>query len=359
MKSQISGLNGLRAISIVLVINSHLSTNHFFSDNTVLKYLGYFFFNAGLGVNMFFVISGFLITTLLIKEKNKNNYISLRKFYYRRMIRIFPAYYFLLLVYMILQFCGFLKISVGDWISDLTYTKQFFTYSANETGHLWSLSVEEVFYLIWPIAFIKFEKHSEIILIVLSLLITGYRMYDYSSVTMICTIMFRGDALLIGCLFAIKYDVITAWVMKHINKAFLVFPLLLLCVLLNTYVYHLSSKNINVGGSGDVTKLLLRLTWGLGGNIGLITNLAIALIIVISINSKSIWATFLNLPFMDYIGKLSYSLYLWQTLFTVDRPYLHKLPIVVILLMIFTCAIFSYYIIERPFLRLKKAFEVN
>ena len=81
---QIPSLNGLRAISIAIVIIFHAG----------FRNLGYANFPGGqLGVNIFFIISGFLITLLLIEEEKVSKKISLKKFYLRRIFRIFPAYY--------------------------------------------------------------------------------------------------------------------------------------------------------------------------------------------------------------------------------------------------------------------------
>ena len=105
-EKKLPSLNGLRAISIFLVLFDHLQIKYYIFSETLPKYflpIRYFLEDGHLGVNVFFVISGFLITTLLLKEEQKNKTVSLKKFYIRRTLRIFPAYYTLLLVYFILQ----------------------------------------------------------------------------------------------------------------------------------------------------------------------------------------------------------------------------------------------------------------
>src|SRR5882757_5612901 len=84
-------LDGFRALSVILVVTHHLALQ-------VNSPVYYFFINGPLGVDIFFVISGFLITTLLLKEKIATGSISLRKFYARRVLRIFPAAYSYLIV---------------------------------------------------------------------------------------------------------------------------------------------------------------------------------------------------------------------------------------------------------------------
>src|SRR6476659_7374830 len=122
---KLPSLNGLRAISILLVIASHyvmyyFNVNHVPLDDTLVS------FNLGhLGVNVFFVISGFLITSLLLREEEVAGNISLKNFYARRTIRIFPAYYFVLIVYGVLQLLHIISISKTSWITAITYTKYF------------------------------------------------------------------------------------------------------------------------------------------------------------------------------------------------------------------------------------------
>jgi len=89
-----------------------------------------------------------------------------------------------------------------------------------------------------------------------------------------------------------------------------------------------------------------------------LTNTLIGFIVVISINIKNLWYWFLNFPLNNYIGKLPYGLYLWQQFFTADRPYLHILPVLLVLSTLLLCALMSYYFIERPFMKLKTKFEV-
>ena len=154
-KTKYPSINGLRAISILLVVIHHLCLNeHIFTEiqkNTFIRPLTNFLQDGNFGVNVFFVISGFLITTLLTNEENKNNKISLKNFYVRRVLRIFPAYYFLLLVYFVLQLLNYIQIDPAAWLTAITYTK-YFNWSLDwYTAHAWSLSIEEHFYLFWPL----------------------------------------------------------------------------------------------------------------------------------------------------------------------------------------------------------------
>jgi peptidoglycan/LPS O-acetylase OafA/YrhL len=105
-----------------------------------------------LGVRTFFVISGFLITTLLLGEYEKRGRISLVDFYIRRVYRIFPAFYVYLAVLLIIAAVGWISLPPADVAFAATYTMNFHAERTWWLGHLWSLAVEEQFYLVWPLA---------------------------------------------------------------------------------------------------------------------------------------------------------------------------------------------------------------
>jgi peptidoglycan/LPS O-acetylase OafA/YrhL len=142
------GLDGLRALSIILVMAHHVSGLHH-------GFLG----RGYLGVSLFFAISGFLITSLLLRERDAHGFISLARFYGRRSLRIFPLYYAVLGVYALLV----LLIEKGatekaDFFNNLpaflTYTSNWFVPQETDKRIIfyfaWSLATEEQFYLLWP-----------------------------------------------------------------------------------------------------------------------------------------------------------------------------------------------------------------
>ncbi len=330
MKKIIPSLNGLRALSILFVLFSHvLLANFNKSDNP----------GGQVGVQIFFIISGYLITILLLQEEAKNNTINLKKFYLRRTIRIFPVYYSLLFVYFLLQISNVLSFSTASWITSLSYTK-YLSYKNNdwETGHLWSLSVEEQFYLLWPLIFKFFKKKRVIIAFLIIIFATAIKLFTEISDKHIFA---RADALMWGCVFAIfndKLKVIFAkkWVW------ILPFATLLVCMLFKR-VFHLTDLNSNI------IKAFL-------GSFGLFTNLSICFIILVSIYYKNnYWYTFLNSKPLNYLGILSYSIYIWQQLFFSNKIFpFSKFPYN--LFLIFLVANLSYYTIEKPFLKLKSKF---
>lgn len=143
-----ASLDGLRAISIVAVIWHH-TASHAFPDAAIAA-RGY------MGVHLFFVISGFLITTLLLREKQRTGDISIRKFIVRRALRIFPLYYAVLFLYTLLVLVWYDPAGPA-FLHNLrfyaTYTSNWFVSLSNERVifyFAWSLAVEEQFYLVWP-----------------------------------------------------------------------------------------------------------------------------------------------------------------------------------------------------------------
>jgi peptidoglycan/LPS O-acetylase OafA/YrhL len=150
------GLNGIRAIAAIAVIISHTngSLQNFGLEKA--RYLDL----AGFGVTMFFSLSGFLITYLLLIEKKQNNSIDIKKFYLRRVLRIWPLYYlYLIIIFLIYKYANignvyFLYLAllpnfVNLFIGEFNWQKPSHPAMFN-LGHYWSLGVEEQFYAIWP-----------------------------------------------------------------------------------------------------------------------------------------------------------------------------------------------------------------
>ena len=138
-------LDGLRAIAIITVILCH-----------VLRYSQWLNFVDGtIGVHLFFIISGFLITTLLLKEKVKRGNVSLKNFYIRRVLRIFPVAYLYLIVLLVLNVLFKLGITAQSFVGAALYVRNLPVASDWYTGHFWTLSIEEQFYLFAPIVLVS------------------------------------------------------------------------------------------------------------------------------------------------------------------------------------------------------------
>src|SRR6266850_1129470 len=152
---RIPSLDGLRAISIGLVVFGHLcGTTGFLVSQSAALWLGF----ADLGVRLFFVISGFLITRLLVDESEHTGRIDVGRFYLRRALRICPPYYALIIVLLVLDFERLLTLAPGDLLHALTYTTNYQARPSWNIGHAWSLAVEEQFYLLWPVLVALFGR---------------------------------------------------------------------------------------------------------------------------------------------------------------------------------------------------------
>ena len=146
VRSYIPALDGIRAISVLLVITAHVQ------DRIWLR------LNGNLGVVIFFVLSGYLITMLALREEQSNGALNLAGFYIRRTFRIFPLYYIVFAMYAVL-ILG-LKVSphkINGFVHALPYylfyCQEMLTYSGSEFPFYqsWSLGIEEKFYLVWPV----------------------------------------------------------------------------------------------------------------------------------------------------------------------------------------------------------------
>lgn len=343
-------LDGFRGISIILVFIHHI-------HHSILP-------GGFLGVDMFFVLSGFLITSLLLEEWNQNKTISLKNFYIRRIFRLMPAVFFLVLVlfaYAILFLNGenFRSTFQGIWLT-LSYTSNWFyafdiASADNPLGVTWSLAIEEQFYLIFPILLYfalryKFGTRQIVPTLIFFVILIAihrkiladggspiHRLY-YASDT-------RADALLIGCLTAFLFS----WnllpfqkIEKHFKMLFfLPFAFLLFMT-----------------ATANASDALL---YSLGGYSLIAISVAALLLLLLAYQPKAAVMVLSFAPLV-WIGRVSYGLYLWHWTARyfiygkqiVPESYI-QLVSVIIISFIFT--VISYYCIEKPFLRMKERFS--
>ncbi len=148
-------------VSIILVLLSHLNGTRYFP---VSKSMFTSIDLGNLGVTVFFVISGFLISGLLFGEQSRTGTIDLAHFYMRRTLRIFPIYYVYVATIGVVAGLGWIELRTGDLVAALTYTMNYHPVRAWYLGHAWSLSLEEQFYLIWPITLVLLGRRRGLIL---------------------------------------------------------------------------------------------------------------------------------------------------------------------------------------------------
>jgi peptidoglycan/LPS O-acetylase OafA/YrhL len=337
---RIPSLDGFRAVSIILVLfcHSRLSTGFPVSLSDIAR-------QAEVGVTIFFVISGFLITYLLLTEKSKYGRIDLKSFYLRRILRIMPVYFLYLVFILLWQNIEDIKLSLSDVVHALTFTINFDRQNWF-VGHFWSVSVEEQFYLFWPAMLIFWRKHLQVILIFLIAYSCVARVISYklSGIDIIAlTPFFRySDAIFIGAFGGMMYFE-TPGILKHWVFASYPAKLAALCLIL-LFVYCTEH--------GKLAIISLPL-----GNTIISVGILFLLFCYILPSENAIFKL-LNHRTIVHIGVLSYSIYIWQEFFFVGSfKGFRTFPFNILL--IYFVALASYYLWERPFLNLKKHLSKN
>jgi peptidoglycan/LPS O-acetylase OafA/YrhL len=336
----IPSLDGLRAISIALVLLSHLGgTAGFPASHQTMS----FFALGTLGVQVFFVISGFLITTLLLRELDETGSVSLRRFYFRRTLRIFPPYYAFLAAIAIAAVLGWVSVAGNDLFHAFTYTSNYNFDREWNLGHTWSLGVEEQFYLLWPAVLVllgrrrgltaaaAFVVAAPLVRVGIWYLLPDYRPAIGNSFETVA------DALAIGCLLAGTRDLL--WEQPAFRR------------FLASWWMLAAPAVIGVFAALDRPR-----TNALVGTT--VMSVAIALIIerCVRFPEDRIGQVLNSRPFR-FVGVLSYSIYLWQ------QPFLNRdLPspttsFPLNLALVFAAALASYYVVERPSLRFRQLAE--
>ena len=333
-------------------------------------------FDGNLGVRFFFIISGFLITWLMILEKDRTGTVNLREFYIRRCLRILPVYLVFLGVLAVLNWVGYANQSTQAWIGNLTFTRNFmgeFAGSDGFSGHLWSLSVEEWFYLIWPTIFLLSARTSNrsilSILAIPVLVAPAVRgiSFKWFYPGMFCSpwlkpVFFGNsffkcfDSLALGCLCAV-----------------------LLFYQRETIECRLKNRPLLIAGTGVALLLLphfsiaalilfphfsnwLPLKGVLGAQFDAsIQGLGFSILLLHSVIAPE-WKFYraLNWSWVRRIGIWSYSIYIWQQLVWVWPPNfgsnrfwwmgLWAIPL-------FLITMVSYYGLERPFFNLRSRYR--
>lgn len=335
-------LDGLRAVSVLVVIASHSPLGHVPGD---------------LGVSAFFVLSGFLITWLLGREHVATGHVSLRRFYARRALRIFPAYYLLLLVSAAADHALGEVWSPGLWLAGLFYGMNYYNavlgHPDTVLAHCWSLAVEEQFYLLWPALFLlaapRGRRARATLLVVAIAVVALWRSvlwagFDVGTAWVYNAFDTRFDNLAVGCLLATALETPRARAIARRIARRAWMPLLPLAALL-----------VSREGIGE--------TWHYTAGLTLdAVLLAVLLVQVVQLSALRAWA-WLDHPVVRYVGRISYPMYLWHGW---GMAIARRVPLVPPLarfglgvLATIALASLSYRLVERPFLRWKERFAVE
>jgi peptidoglycan/LPS O-acetylase OafA/YrhL len=339
----IPSLDGLRAISVLMVIAAHINgaLAHLFPSIPFWIYLVW----GSLGVQTFFVLSGFLITHLLLKELETSGTIRLRRFYFRRSLRIFPAFYVYLAVCAIVTLAGWAPGSLRAFIVAGTYTQNYLGGGSELLEHTWSLSLEEQFYLLWPAALLLLGTRKGAKLAVWVILLSPVsRVVTYFLAphhrALINAMLHTGlDSIMFGCLLAIL------WRNPRFNQMVRPFTSGWVATLAAAFTLVLAPVYLGARFRGSYIDVF-------GFSLNAIC-LSLILLYVVR-KPESLTGRILNTRVLRHIGVISYSLYLWQQIFTGSdglRFFPWNVPA------IFAAAELSFWLVERPALRLRERLE--
>jgi peptidoglycan/LPS O-acetylase OafA/YrhL len=306
------------------------------------------------GVTAFFVLSGFLITTLLLREREATGAVSVRAFYLRRTLRIFPAYYACVAASYLID-----HVAGNPWPSGLApsavayvvnYFNAFHGHPNTSIAHLWSLGVEEQFYLLWPAVFIVLARfgltflRSGLVVLILagvawrSLLYFGGfvgQAYLYNAFDA------RFDNLAIGCLLAVvATNVRTAAIATRIGASAWM-PLVTLGLMA-----------VVLTGTSSIARHLIGFTV-------YAALVGVLIVQLLQLRGSRLWS-WLDFAPIRFLGAISYPIYLYHGWGLGVGEWLTVLPpfgrFVAGTIFTVAGAIGSFYVVERPFLTLKRRF---
>jgi peptidoglycan/LPS O-acetylase OafA/YrhL len=367
--AHIKELDGLRAIAILLVCIAHfyqVDEATLYIDNKLFGIITFKISQLGLkGVELFFILSGYLITRILLNTKDSPNYF--KSFYMRRILRIFPLYYFVLFVsFFILPY--FISIDAGtQQIIDSQW--KLWTYTSNvffidpvkwdissfpNFGHFWSLAVEEHFYIVWPFIIYYFRNKKVITIMWLIFLFSmlSWILGFSESIFNWTTLKYSGALALGGILAYYEYQNIET-LEKLYTKTKRYTILLLLLFLISAFIPR------SFGEFGTIAGYVISLV--------LFSNL-----VLMAIFGNQKIKTFFDHKILFFIGKISYGIYIYHGLL---RPYFKEFiydpmyvlvgggiltsiiyTVLMTMISIFI-AFLSWEFFEKHFLQLKKYFN--
>jgi peptidoglycan/LPS O-acetylase OafA/YrhL len=337
-------LDGWRGVAILMVVLAHAVKPPYCTGEASAEWCRYALL-GGHGVALFFALSGFLITTRLLDEYHARGGISLRAFYIRRAFRILPAAFTVLFVFSVLGALNILPIAPIEILSSLLFFRNYVPIFLTDAGHgfytalFWSLAVEEHFYIIWPLLLVLSIKRGWSVRLAIGAAIAvaiwrrseGHYLWvqnalDLPQYQFNFRTDTRLDALLWGCAFALLLRDAKAavWIKRLlIPRIWVLLPVLY-------------AAGIALEWKGVLWHTLL----------------APPMIVGTMLHAGSYAGRVLEWSPLRWVGRISFSLYLWHPLVmpqiaaAVVWPQVQSLPVNVLLA--FLLAAMSYYAVEKP-----------
>jgi peptidoglycan/LPS O-acetylase OafA/YrhL len=348
--TRLPGLDGLRAFAVVRVIVHHYIgvIPISFARYDIAPILAAIMTNAHFGADIFFVLSGFLITWLLLKEERKTGTLNIRRFYVQRAIRILPPYLFCIIVLAALGLAGVVALGPNDVVSSLLFFRNCASAGTTfTTSHFWSLAIEEQFYLLWPITLLWIRSPRSRSRLICSLIAAApvWREATYlmmgPSEFMIIRSDFHCDPLLFGCALALIRSNPAG--LARLKSSMLQSPIAL-CVAAIVLAAVLARP---------ADHALVRHFWFFRLTF---ESLAIAIVVNYVVEHRDDpLGKILNSRIVVWIGKISFSLYLWQQSAFTFAPNGHTpwAPFPIAAAAAIAMTMVSYNFIEKPCNRLR------
>jgi peptidoglycan/LPS O-acetylase OafA/YrhL len=337
---RVAEFDGLRAIAVTLVMIFHTTRTEF----------------AGgwIGVDIFFVLSGFLITSILAREFDDTSSIKFGQFYIRRALRLFPALALMLALYAAIvlpfttDFSRYFEAIIAAAFYGMNWIRAFQIDAEGHIGHTWSLAVEEQFYLVWPLVLIFAMKRGGRplafkVALALVAAVAIWRMYLTESgavpIRTYAGFDTRADALFIGCAFALisLSSDLTALATRTVAIPIAV-------IMAVSFLTPWDTRWLALGGS---TVIATCAAW----------------LLVACLNEpKGLFFSLLRSAPIQYCGRISYGIYLWHAMMAslLSNSRYHFSPLLISLIVppvTLIIATASFFLIEKPFLKLKERFE--
>ena len=352
-------LEGLRGAVIIMVILYH-SADGLVSNGGLQGAAKWLFAFGWTGVDLFFVLSGFLITGILLDTRNAENYFS--AFYMRRILRIFPVYYVSLAVIFWLEprLLDIPAVKHKLWYVVYAQNWMGFAVSPNEhsVAHFWSLGVEEQFYLFWPLVIFKFKPRQILQITVWGIVVSmASRIVllemHVSHANIFRITIARMDALLYGAaVLCLTRDKAWIGVLRRSSKFLWLAPMVVLPALrLMARPYSLNHTMIQRFGY-TATALAYA---------------ALLVSLVLTIGERSALQSIFTSALLRTFGKYSYAAYIWHILVRdalarlelkyFSHPLYPGIHIPIWMLATLMVSMCSYVLVERPFLSLKRFFK--
>jgi peptidoglycan/LPS O-acetylase OafA/YrhL len=340
-------LDGLRGLAVLWIMAFH-------SHGWISRNL----FHCGdwASIDVFFVLSGFLITRILLNERSRTGSVNLKKFYTRRMLRLLPAFAVYLLVFSIFNpyRCSNILAAITvafACMSDMDIAYQWGHVAGSGLDITWSLSVEEKFYAFWPLLIRQLRKFLPLVAAVTILFALFWKAimpFQYPGLPRPCeAIDTRCDTIMLGCLAALALDN-PGW-SRRLSQIFSnkVAPALSLASLV-IYMRMVGPPSTSLA---DPIKLFLH--WDV--RMLIFDLLVTGVIIALFLRPESIANRLMSCAFLRWSGKISYGLYLWHVLaYTLIAGKVSGFMAELAGYgLAFALAALSFYLVEQPFLAIK------